>query len=869
MKRLLAFLFLLAMCQVMMATHNRAGEITYRQLTGLSYEITITTFTYTLSYADRPTLNVEWGDNTTSVASRLEIVALPNYYRKNVYKITHTYPGPGVYTIVVQDPNRNFGVQNIPNSVNVVFSIRTILIVNPALGFNNTPVLLNPPYDKAAKGQVFIHNPAAFDPDGDSLSYKLTVCTREDGKPIENYTFPPATNKFYVDSISGDLVWDTPADTGKYNVAMEIQEWRNGKKISVVVRDMQIDVFNTKNKPPVNSALHDYCVEAGDTIDFVVTSTDADNDFITLKASSGVFQLAACKATFTKIDSVAGRASKRFKWVTCHENVRTQPYDVIIKSEDQNASVRLFDIDNFKIRIIGPSPVLLNVNPEGKFFRLTWKNYGSTAISGFSIYRREGPSGYIPADCTPGMPSSSGFMKVGYVSGSSATSFVDTDNGLGLQYGKEYAYRIVAVYPNGSESKPSNELMSSLISGVPLIKNVSVRNTDPVKGSIFLAWKKPDRLDTIPANGPYRYIISRAEGTTGTNYQQIKSFRSVNLNDTTFGDSLVNTEAKAFIYRIELFNVAVADSFMIGEPSYASSLFIDAAPGDRKVRLSFSRNVPWINSRYDVYRLNDLTGKFDSIGTTSTLSYTDNGLVNGTRYCYLVRSTGAYQHPGYPVNLVNYSQIACATAVDNEPPCIPVLNVSTECDSLYNTLHWSFTDPGCISDIASFKIYYKLTNAEDLQLLTTINDNSINTYRHSPGEIIAGCYAVTALDAAGNESQKSVMVCVDSCNFYEIPNVFTPNGDDINDFLVAKTSGLVEKVDFRIFNRGGLMLFKTDNPKINWDGTYKGKIVSPGVYFYQCDVTERRISGTEMFHLSGFVHVITEKGAKVKKEEFK
>ena len=40
-------------------------------------------------------------------------------------------PAPGVYKIVVQDPNRNAGVLNIPNSVNVVFSISTILIVNP------------------------------------------------------------------------------------------------------------------------------------------------------------------------------------------------------------------------------------------------------------------------------------------------------------------------------------------------------------------------------------------------------------------------------------------------------------------------------------------------------------------------------------------------------------------------------------------------------------------------------------------------------------------------------------------------------------------------------------------------------------------
>ncbi len=164
------------------ATHNRAGEITYRQISDLTYEITITTFTYTLSFADRPQLEVNWGDNSTSIAARQSILFLPNYYKRNIYVINHTYPGPGVYRIVVQDPNRNANVLNIPNSVNVVFSIWTTLIVNPSIGRNNTPVLLNPPYDKAARGYVFIHNPSAFDPDGDSLSYALTVCTREDGK---------------------------------------------------------------------------------------------------------------------------------------------------------------------------------------------------------------------------------------------------------------------------------------------------------------------------------------------------------------------------------------------------------------------------------------------------------------------------------------------------------------------------------------------------------------------------------------------------------------------------------------------------------------------------------------------------------------
>jgi gliding motility-associated-like protein len=849
------------------ATHNRAGEITYVQLSDLTYEITLTTFTYTLSFADRPTLDIEWGDNTTSTAPRITKLTLPNYYQKNIYKLTHTYPGPGVYKIVVQDPNRNAGVKNIPNSVNVVFSVSTILIVNPAMGRNSTPVLLNPPYDKAALGHIFIHNPAAYDPDGDSLSYKLTVCTREDGKPIENYKLPPATNKIWVDSISGDLIWDTPADTGKFNVAMEIQEWRNGIKIGMVIRDMQIEVYETHNEPPVNSPLHDYCVEVGKPVNFIFSATDQNNDGMTLNATSGVFNLGPCSAVFTKLDSTKGYASGRFSWTPCHEAVRNQPYNVIFKSDDYNSEIRLSDIDNMNIKVLGPSPVLQTAIPEGKLIKLTWGNYGTGFIAGFSIYRREGATLFTPDSCTAGLPPSTGFIKIGYAPGSGTTTFTDTDNGQGLQYGKEYTYRIVAVYPNGTESKASNEISSTLVSGVPVIKNVSVTNTDAANGTLFVSWKKPAHLDTIPAAGPYEYVISRSTGIAGTSgYAQIKTIPTVDLNDTTFTDNSLNTLANGFIYKIELWNNAPGRRFLIGEPAFASSVFINLAPGDRKVQVNISRNTPWINDRYDVFRLNELTSVWDSVGSTNLLRYTDTGLENGKQYCYYVRSHGNYPAAGMPKNLINLSQRACITPTDNEPPCVPVLKVLSQCDSLYNVLTWTMPDSLCAEDVAGYKIYYKPYTAGEIDHLTDIDNRYTMIYRHSPGDVIAGCYAVSAFDSHGNEGNRSVMVCIDSCDFYEVPNVFTPNGDDINDRLVAKTSGLVEKIDFKLFNRNGLLLFSTSNPRIDWDGTYKGRIVSPGIYFYQCDVYENRISGLELFHLSGFVHVITEKDSKLNKE---
>ncbi len=854
-----ALALILAVTSVATATHNRAGEITYRQISDLTFEVTVTTFTYTLSKADRPSLDVEWGDNSITSVGRDSETFLPNNYKKNVYTEQHTYPGPGVYRIVVQDPNRNLGVENIPNSVNVVFSISTVLIVNSAVGRNSTPVLLNPPYDKAALGQIFIHNPAAFDPDGDSLSYKLTVCTREDGKPILNYTLPAASRTFYVDSISGDLVWDAPTAIGIYNVAMEIQEWRAGIKIGIVVRDMQIEVYETDNKPPVTSALPDLCVEAGETVSLEITATDADLDSITLLATSGIFSATDCPATFTTISSSAGLTRARLMWVPCHSAVRHQPYDIIIKAEDSNDDLQLVDIDNMSIKVLGPSPVLLSAVPVGKFAQLTWAGYNTSFISGFSIYRREGASSLTADTCYDGIPPSAGFIKVGYVAGHTAISFTDTDNGNGLDAGTEYAYRIVAVYPNGTESKPSNEIVTSLITGIPLITNVSIRNTHPVNGSLTLAWQKPRDLDTIPANGPYEYLIYRAEGVAGTSWTLIHTLPTADLNDTVYVDTLINTLEKAWVYKVELYNNAPGDRFLIGDPGIASSLFITALPGDRKVRFVINRNVPWINTSYDFYRFNGVTWVL--VGTTNQLNFTDGNLVNGTEYCYYAVSTGGYQGAGTPKNLINLSQRTCAVPVDNEPPCTPELTVSSQCDSLYNTVRWTIEDPLCSEDIAGYKLFYKQTTGNDLSLLITFDDREVLKYIHPLPEYVAGCYAISSFDVNGNESPLSTIVCVDSCNFYEIPNVFTPNGDDVNDWLLAKTSALVERVEFRLFNRAGVLVFSTTEPRLNWDGTYKGNVVPTGVYYYDCEVFERRVSGLEQFHLSGFIHVITEKGA--------
>ena len=118
MKRLLLLcIFTVLLSSESFATHQRAAEITYEHVGGLTFKFLIITYTYTPSPADRPSLEIFWGDSTSSVVPRTLKVNLPNDISRNEYETYHTYPGPAKYMIYFEDPNRNYGVMNIPNSV--------------------------------------------------------------------------------------------------------------------------------------------------------------------------------------------------------------------------------------------------------------------------------------------------------------------------------------------------------------------------------------------------------------------------------------------------------------------------------------------------------------------------------------------------------------------------------------------------------------------------------------------------------------------------------------------------------------------------------------------------------------------------------
>lgn len=861
-KRLFILFVGLLVIPAVEATHNRAGEITLTQISDFTYEILIQTFTYSRSAADRDTLAVQWGDGTYTRAQRIFKHPLSGNYFWNKYTARHTFPGPGTYTIVVQDPNRNFGVKNIPNSVNVIFSIKTTIAINPGIGFNNTPVLLNPPIDKAAVGQVFVHNPAAFDPDGDSISYKLGVCTEENGQPIEDYTLPDASDSLYINEATGDLIWNTPVDTGIYNIAIEIEEWRRGVKIGSIARDMQIDVYATDNRPPSNMPLRDFCIEAGDSLVYDIISTDPDSNRVSQGATGGPFLDQVSPPEFTSLVSGRGYSASRFKWRTDCRHIRNQPYNIIVKAVDDHPELNLVDISNFHIKVLGPAPRNPMTLATATTIDLSWEAPDCNDIRGYEIYRRTGSSGYTPDSCSNGIPGQLGYSLIGYVPGRDSTFFMDNNDGESLLQGTEYCYMILAIYEDGTPGYPSAEVCDVLIPGTPAILQASVEKP-AVDGKILISWAKPRDLDTVPP--PYEYILFRSDSNAyGQDLQQIHSFITADLNDTTYIDSSRNTLVYPYSYKLDLYGDINGNRFRIGRQETVSTTWLEITGEDNANVINIRKNTPWVNDEFIVYRYDTLSGIFDSIGFTTQPVFVDSGLRNNQWVCYRVRTKGSRTISNADYDAINFTHIGCGKPVDLEASCPPDLNVESFCDSNFNFLIWTNPNNYCADDIVKYRIFYTPRYDEPYMLIDSTLSATDTSYIHVLTGSHGACYSITAIDSAGNESDTSVIACTPICFDYELPNVFTPNGDGTNDYFVPSSYSYVEKVDMKIYNRWGTLVYQTNDPDINWDGKRMNtdKIVPPGIYYYVCDVYESQYPELEVVrNIVGFVYVFTDKDA--------
>lgn len=121
-------------------------------------------------------------------------------------------------------------------------------------------------------------------------------------------------------------------------------------------------------------------------------------------------------------------------------------------------------------------------------------------------------------------------------------------------------------------------------------------------------------------------------------------------------------------------------------------------------------------------------------------------------------------------------------------------------------------------------------------------------------------YYVNITGSSGCVVKDSVLVITDfsrgsSKDF--VPTAFTPNGDGINDCVHVLKAGIngqnIDKLDFRIYNRNGQLVFQTDNMYDCWDGKFNNSEQPAGTYVYQLFLKSACTNGNDIYNKGAIV----------------
>lgn len=862
----------------------------------------------------------------------------------------YTYTGAGTYTISYSEEFRNEDIKNMDNSGATKFYLETTVIIDPGMSCNqNLPVLLIPPIDKACTGVAFFHNPGAVDLDGDSLSFELVTPEQASNMSVWNYK-QPVDAKFYlnyeagneekkgrptftINPFDGNIKWDAPGMVGEYNIAFDVIEWRrdaNGvfRKMSITRRDMQVVVDDCNNMRPDLILPNDTCVVAGTTLKNIIYGIDPENDPVKIEVFSEVLNLPQSPASYKPyppvFQSSYPQASLAFEWNTTCEHVKEQYYHVVFKITDKPATgPNLVTFKTWRIKVVAPAPLWddVTVDLAKRTATLHWKDYTCSNATRMQVWRKIDGSSYEPSYCETGMPENLGYDLLGTVllkdslTQQPVNYFLDNNKNKGLAPGAEYCYRIVAIFPNpkGGESYVSKDTcLIPIRADAPVITNVTVESTDQIQGAVRISWRSPFEIDRTQYPGPFRYEVYRAEGIEGTDAVLVSP--QDGIPDTTFVDEGLNTKDNVYNYRIVIYSNTANDltSYApVDTSAIASSVRLNAGPFPDHIQLSWAATVPWLNASerfpyHLIYRGEEGQAQetFALIDSAFVINnrfvYRDEGKYQSTpldknkTYCYRILTRGTYGNSDIQEPLENFSQLICVKPDEDGKPCAPVLTLTAvDCEQLFATSQCSvneFTNrmswqTDCSEQVSFYRVYASAGPERDFVLIAdNVRDNFFIDV-NLPS--FARCYKVTSVDALGVESDASEIVCNDNCPYFELPNIFSPNGDGCNDYFSAfgpfnplmqsapeycsmgeanytRCLRFVKRVTVKIFNRWGKEVYtykggdSENSVYVNWDGhANNGDILATGVYYYQALVTFDTIDPAKQEQtIKGWVHLL-------------
>lgn len=223
--------------------------------------------------------------------------------------------------------------------------------------------------------------------------------------------------------------------------------------------------------------------------------------------------------------------------------------------------------------------------------------------------------------------------------------------------------------------------------------------------------------------------------------------------------------------------------------------------------------------------------------TTSVLRV-DSSCIGGTQGAISVLGTsldGPFRYLWSHDTLLTASEAlnlapgAYTVSVFNNLNCAEILNVTVPSYS-GGQLDLGPNQIILLGQTASFEINTDVNIKRLLWSPTQVGVDNFGTAYVSPNKTTI--YSLTVEYGKGCYISDNITIFIDSSSqTIKIPDVFSPNGDGINDFFYIQQNGISD-FEFAIFDRWGGIVYKTDNPDFKWDGTSSENILSSGNYLY-------------------------------------
>ncbi|GIV26682.1 MAG: hypothetical protein KatS3mg027_0496 [Bacteroidia bacterium] len=265
---------------------------------------------------------------------------------------------------------------------------------------------------------------------------------------------------------------------------------------------------------------------------------------------------------------------------------------------------------------------------------------------------------------------------------------------------------------------------------------------------------------------------------------------------------------------LQTYTVTVSDGCTVPDADIIVTLSIHPLPrvnyttninsGCEPLNVNYTAISYGSNDLYTWYFDNGLTSTSSSVAVTYTAGIYSTTLHIVDQYGCENDTMGVKDVTVFPTPVADFQPNP--SVVDNLEPIVTFNNLSVN----GTFFQWNFGDPASNSNFS--------------------NEIHPTHYYENAGIYTVGLFVMNEFDCR-DSIYKSVEVKYNFTVF--IPNVFTPDGDGLNDVFNIKGIGISEK-DFlmRIFNRWGMKIFETEDIHEGWNGMYNNNVCQDGEYVY-------------------------------------